>query len=239
MFALMNAPGIIIAIDGYSSTGKSTFARLVASALGYIYVDTGALYRGVTLLALRKRFIDTAGEVMEEPLKEELKVVKFEFRFSDVAGRSELFLNGECVEREIRSLEVSGSVSIIARIGFVRNYVDEILHELGRRKGVVMDGRDIGTVVFPNAELKLFMTARPEVRARRRFDEMVQAGESPVFEDILRNVNERDKIDQNRDIAPLRQAPDAILLDNSEMTIEQQLEWLGKILEERWNLKLK
>lgn len=235
MFAVMKKAKIIIAIDGYSSTGKSTFARLLAEKLSYIYVDTGALYRGVTLFALENEFIDEKNQVNEVSLKESLNNLKSEFRFTTEAGKSELFLNGINVEKKIRSIEVSEKVSFIARLSLVRNYVDNILHELGKEKGVVMDGRDIGTVVFPNAELKIFMTANPQVRAKRRFDEMVASGENPDFEQILRNVIERDSIDQNREVAPLRKSPEAILIDNSNMTVTEQLDMIIKIIEERWN----
>ncbi len=239
MFAVMKKAKIIIAIDGYSSTGKSTFARLIASKLGYIYVDTGALYRGVTLFALENKLIGKDNEVNEQKLENALINLQSEFRFSSKIGKSELFLNGINVEKKIRSLEVSESVSFIAKISFVRVYVDDILHKLGMEKGVVMDGRDIGTVVFPNAELKIFMVAEAEVRAKRRFDEMVNAGESPDFDKILKNVIERDTIDGSRDIAPLKKSPEAILIDNSHMTIEEQLEKIMKIIEEKWNLKSK
>jgi cytidylate kinase len=233
----MKIPEIIIAIDGHSSTGKSTFARLAASELGFIYVDTGALYRGITLFAIKSKYIDLHNNVNENALREGLENLACEFRFSEITGGSELWVNGECVEKDIRSLEVSARVSIIATIGFVRDYVDNILHDLGKKRGVVMDGRDIGTVVFPDAELKIFMTARPEVRAKRRYDEMKAAGENPDYEKILENVNIRDTIDQNREIAPLKMAPDAILLDNSEMTVDEQLIWLNNLIEKRWNSK--
>lgn len=236
MFAVMKKAKIIIAIDGYSSTGKSTFARLLASKLGYIYVDTGALYRGVTLFSLNKSLITENNIIDEINLKESLKTLKSEFIFSAAKGKSELFLNGLNVEKEIRSLKVSESVSFIAKISFVREYVDNILHELGRQKGVVMDGRDIGTVVFPEAELKIFMSAHQEVRAQRRFEEMVREGENPDFKKILRNVIERDNIDENRDIAPLKRSPEAVLIDNSYMTVAEQLDMIMKIITERWNL---
>lgn len=235
MFAVMKTGKIIIAIDGYSSTGKSTFARLLASALSYIYVDTGALYRGVTLFATNSGFIDQNNNVDEKNLQSALENLKSEFRYSSLNDKSELFLNGVNVEKKIRGINVSEKVSFIARLPFVREYVDKILHELGGKKGVVMDGRDIGTVVFPNAELKIFMTANPGVRAQRRYDEMKAAGENPDYDQILRNVIERDHIDENRDIAPLRRAPEAILIDNSNMTVNEQLEMILKIIEQRWN----
>lgn len=238
MFAVMKLPKIIIAIDGHSSTGKSTFAKLIAKELGLIYVDTGALYRGVTLFALREGLIDN-GVVDELELKRKLNELKIEFKYTPNLENCGLYINKEFAERQIRSLEVSSNVSLIAKIGFVREFVDDILHELGRQKGVIMDGRDIGTVVFPDAELKIFMTAKPEVRAQRRFDEMKAAGENPDYAKILENITGRDNIDSSRDIAPLKIAPDAILLDNSNMTISQQLEWLIQIIEKRWNLKLR
>lgn len=231
----MKKERIIIAIDGHSSTGKSSFAKLIASKYGLIYVDTGALYRGVTLFASRNSFIGKDNTIDTVSLDEGLKNLSLQFKPSGPSGESELYLNGEIIEREIRSLEISSKVSFIAALPSVRNYVDSILAKYGLERGVVMDGRDIGTVVFPDAELKIFMTASARVRAMRRYREMTARGENPDFEEVLKNVEERDFLDENRETAPLRRADDAILLDNSDMTIQDQLDWIEKIIKERWN----
>ncbi|HNW48299.1 MAG TPA: (d)CMP kinase [Bacteroidales bacterium] len=228
-------PNIIIAIDGHSSTGKSSFAKIIAGRFGLIYVDTGALYRGVTLFAIRNFFIDKNNKIDRISLEKALSKLDLQFRPTGQDRASQLYMNDELVENEIRSLEVSEKVSFIASLPIVRDYVDTILAKLGEKRGVVMDGRDIGTVVFPDAELKIFMTADAEVRAARRFNEMKTKGENPQFEDVLRNVKERDFLDENRDTAPLKRAPDAILLDNSKMTIEDQIVWFDNIISKRWN----
>ncbi|HPS94998.1 MAG: (d)CMP kinase [Bacteroidales bacterium] len=228
-------PNIIIAIDGHSSTGKSSFAKIIAGRFGLIYVDTGALYRGVTLFAIRNFFIDKNNKIDRISLEKALSKLDLQFRPTGQDRASQLYMNDELVENEIRSLEVSEKVSFIASLPIVRDYVDTILAKLGEKRGVVMDGRDIGTVVFPDAELKIFMTADAEVRAARRFNEMKAKGENPQFEDVLRNVKERDFLDENRDTAPLKRAPDAILLDNSKMTIEDQIVWFDNIISKRWN----
>ncbi|MDD2280809.1 MAG: (d)CMP kinase [Bacteroidales bacterium] len=228
-------PNIIIAIDGHSSTGKSSFAKIIAGRFGLIYVDTGALYRGVTLFAIRNFFIDKNNKIDRISLEKALSKLDLQFRPTGQDRASQLYMNDELVENEIRSLEVSEKVSFIASLPIVRDYVDTILAKLGEKRGVVMDGRDIGTVVFPDAELKIFMTADAEVRAARRFNEMKAKGENPLFEDVLRNVKERDFLDENRDTAPLKRAPDAILLDNSKMTIEDQIVWFDNIISKRWN----
>lgn len=231
----MRIPNIIIAIDGHSSTGKSSFAKIIAGRFGLIYVDTGALYRGVTLFAIRNFFIDKNNKIDSISLEKALSRLDLQFRPTGQDRASQLYMNGELVENEIRSLEVSEKVSFIASLPIVRDYVDTILAKLGEKRGVVMDGRDIGTVVFPDAELKIFMTADAEVRATRRYNEMKAKGENPQFEDVLRNVKERDFLDENRDTAPLKRAPDAILLDNSKMTIEDQIVWFDNIISKRWN----
>lgn len=218
---------ITIAIDGHSSCGKSTMAKDLAKEIGYIYIDTGAMYRAVTLYCLRHGIIGREG-VDTDRLRKEMDDIAITFRFNNDTGRPDTYLNGERVEDEIRTMEVSGNVSPIAAIGFVREAMVNLQREMGKAKGVVMDGRDIGTVVFPDAELKIFVTASPEVRAKRRYDELTAKGEDCKLEDILANVNERDRIDSTREISPLRKADDAIVLDNSHLTIAGQKAWLLK-----------
>ena len=216
---------IVVAIDGFSSCGKSTLAKALAKSVGYAYVDTGAMYRSVALYCLRNGLIKD-GVVDEEKLKELLPLVQITFQYNSEAQRNETYLNGENVEEVIRSLEVSNIVSIVSAIGFVRQAMVAQQQAYSKDKGVVMDGRDIGTVVFPDAELKIFVTARPEVRAQRRYLELTAKGDEVSFDEVLENVKQRDHLDQTREESPLRQAEDAILLDNSEMTIPQQNEWL-------------
>lgn len=216
---------IVIAIDGHSSSGKSTMAKDLAREIGYIYIDTGAMYRAVTLYALQHHYIQ--GNVIdEEALKADMDKIDISFQYNAETGRPDTFLNGKKVEKEIRTMEVSDKVSPIAALGFVRRAMVAKQQEIGKAKGVVMDGRDIGTVVFPDAELKLFVTASPEVRARRRWEELQAKGESVSYEEVLANVKKRDYIDSTRAESPLRQAPDAIVLDNSDMTIAEQKQWL-------------
>ncbi len=217
---------ITIAIDGHSSCGKSTMAKDLAREVGYVYVDTGAMYRSVTLYALRHDLFHEDGSVKTNELEKEMANIHISFKFNAEAGRPDTYLNGECVEKEIRSLEVSNHVSPIAAVPFVRTAMVAQQQQMGKDKGVVMDGRDIGTTVFPDAELKVFVTASAEVRAQRRYDELKAKGMPADFDDILKNVQERDYIDSHREVSPLKQAPDAILLDNSEMTIAEQKEWL-------------
>ena len=217
---------ITIAIDGHSSCGKSTMAKDLAREVGYVYVDTGAMYRSVTLYALRHDLFHEDGSVKTCELEKEMANIQISFKFNAEAGRPDTYLNGECVEKEIRSLEVSNHVSPIAAVPFVRTAMVAQQQQMGKDKGVVMDGRDIGTTVFPDAELKVFVTASAEVRAQRRYDELKAKGMPADFDDILKNVQERDYIDSHREVSPLKQAPDAILLDNSEMTIAEQKEWL-------------
>ena len=224
---------ITIAIDGHSSCGKSTMAKDLAREVGYIYVDTGAMYRCVTLYALRKGLFCDDGSVNTTSLEREMPNIRISFRLNEETGRPDTYLNDECVERDIRSLEVSSHVSPIAAVGFVRRALVAQQQQMGKDKGVVMDGRDIGTVVFPDAELKVFVTASARVRAQRRYDELQAKGMPADFDDILRNVEERDYIDSHREESPLRQASDALLLDNSSMTIEEQKQWLLDRFNER------
>ncbi|MBR4842467.1 MAG: (d)CMP kinase [Bacteroidaceae bacterium] len=215
---------IIIAIDGHSSCGKSTMAKTLAAKTGYTYIDTGAMYRAVTLYALRRGFID-GNNIDEESLRHEIDQIHISFG-KDADGVQYTILNNENVESEIRGMEVSSKVSPISAIGFVREAMTAEQRRMGSEGAVIMDGRDIGTTVFPDAALKIFVTASDEVRARRRYDEMVQKGQNPDYEEVLKNVRERDYIDSHRAISPLRKADDAIVLDNSFMTIEEQDEWL-------------
>ena len=205
---------IIIAIDGHSSSGKSTMAKDLAREIGYIYIDTGAMYRAVTLYCLRKGYIQ-GDTIQEEALKADLDQMDISFRYNAETGRPDTYLNGEKVEKEIRSMEVADKVSLIAALGFVRRAMVAKQQEMGKAKGIVMDGRDIGTVVFPDAELKVFVTASPEVRARRRLEELQAKGEQTTYEEVLANVKKRDYIDSTREESPLRQAPDAFGNDNS------------------------
>ena len=216
---------ITIAIDGHSSCGKSTMAKDLAQKIGYVYIDTGAMYRAVTLYAMRHGLI-SEGKVKAEALQEEMSHISISFQLNAETKRPDTYLNGEYVEREIRTMEVSHHVSQIAALPFVRTAMVEMQREMGKEKGVVMDGRDIGTVVFPHAELKIFVTASAEVRAQRRYDELTAKGEKCNYEEILENVKERDHIDSTRETSPLRQAEDAIVLDNTHMTIPEQENWL-------------
>lgn len=216
---------ITIAIDGHSSCGKSTMAKDIARELGYVYVDTGAMYRSVTLYALRNGLFTSEG-INEDELRRRMPDIHISFLFNPEAGRPDTYLNGELVEHDIRTMEVSSHVSPIATIGFVREAMVAQQQQMGKDKGVVMDGRDIGTTVFPNAELKIFVTASPEVRAQRRYDELKAKGMEADYDDILKNVQERDYIDSHREVSPLRKADDAIELDNSHMTIPEQKQWL-------------
>ncbi len=217
---------ITIAIDGYSSCGKSTMAKDLAKEIGYVYVDTGAMYRSVTLYALRHHLFKEDGSVNIEQLEQEMSNIKISFKFNEETGRPDCYLNEELVEQEIRSLEVSNHVSPIASIPFVRTALVAQQQKMGENKGVVMDGRDIGTTVFPHAELKIFVTADSKVRAQRRYDELQAKGMPGDFDEILKNVEERDYIDTHRETSPLRKADDAITLDNSHMTIPEQKAWL-------------
>lgn len=214
---------ITIAIDGYSSTGKSTLAKQLAKKLGYVYVDTGAMYRAVTLFAMRNGFIGGEKENMQALVKL-LPAIHLQFKYNKDLGFSEMYLNGENVEQEIRTLAVSNNVSRIAEVREVRYKLVDLQKAMGKEKGIVMDGRDIGTVVFPDAELKIFMTASPEKRAYRRYKELLERGERVSYDDILENVQKRDFIDSNREFSPLRKAPDAIEFDNSDMGMQEQFD---------------
>ena len=217
---------IVIAIDGFSSCGKSTMAKDLAHEVGYIYVDTGAMYRSVTLYALRNQLFDADGNIMANALEAAMPHINIAFKLNEQTGRPDTYLNGQCVENEIRTIEVSSKVSIVAALPFVRKKLVEEQQKMGEEKGIVMDGRDIGTVVFPQAELKIFVTASAEVRAQRRFDELEAKGMPADYADILKNVQERDYIDSHRAVSPLTKAADAIELDNSHMTIAEQKQWL-------------
>ncbi|MBP5374831.1 MAG: (d)CMP kinase [Bacteroidaceae bacterium] len=224
---------IIIAIDGHSSCGKSTMAKQLAKEIGYVYVDTGAMYRAVTLYAMRHGMYPDEG-ILEDALKADVDAgkIRITFKFNAETGRPDTYLNGEKVEEEIRQMEVSNRVSPIAALPFVRALLTQQQQAMGKEKGIVMDGRDIGTAVFPQAEMKVFVTATAKVRAQRRFDELMDKAKTQEerdalnFEDVLKNVEERDYIDSHREVAPLRQADDAIVLDNSELTREEQSAWL-------------
>lgn len=224
----MNIPDIIIAIDGYSSTGKSSFAKIIANEFGFLYLDSGALYRGVTLFAIENGYIDADCTINVPALTVALEDLDIHF------GKGGTYIGERCIENEIRSLEVAGKVSPIATVAQVRDFVDRKLREFGSMKRVVMDGRDIGTTVFPEAELKLFMTADPMIRAQRRADEMIAKGDKVDIQEVLKNLQERDYIDSNREVSPLTQAADALVLDNSHMTMDDQVKWLKEIIKERF-----
>lgn len=214
---------LVIAIDGHSSTGKSTVAKLLAAELELAYIDTGAMYRVVTLAAMRHHAI-VDGKVDIEKLQPLLKDLKLSFVYNPITEKADAYLNGECVEESIRRLDVSNNVSHIAAIGFVRRFLVEQQRAMGQNGGVIMDGRDIGSVVFPNADIKFFMTASPRVRAQRRYDELIAKGEQVTYEEVERNILERDYIDEHRDESPLIKTDDAILIDNSEMTLADEIE---------------
>lgn len=224
---------INIAIDGYSSCGKSTIAKAIARELNYVYIDSGAMYRAMTLFALQNGFITNDGKVNDQGLVQALDVVMINFRYNTETYRYETFLNGRNVDREIRTLQVSNSVSPISAIREVRQKLVKMQKRMAESKGVVMDGRDIGTVVLPDAELKLFMTADPEIRAKRRFDELQAMGVETSFDDVLRNINQRDKIDTTREHDPLLQAVDAIVVDNSHLTLDEQFQFVMSKISQR------
>ena len=233
---------IIIAIDGHSSCGKSTMAKQLAKQIGYVYVDTGAMYRAVTLYAMRNGMFPDEG-IREEELKKAVKNgdIHINFKFNPCTGRPDTYLNNEKVEDEIRQMAVSNRVSLIAALPFVRALLTEQQQAMGKEKGIVMDGRDIGTAVFPQAELKIFVTASAKVRAQRRYDELMGKAKTEEenaklnFDEILKNVEERDYLDSHRETSPLKQAKDAVVLDNSEMTIEEQNAWLLERFQEKLN----
>lgn len=225
---------IIIAIDGYSSSGKSTLAKEIAKILNYKYIDSGAMYRAVTLFALRYSLIENH-KVNVEKLRDLMNEIHINFKFNPENKRQETYLNNENVEDEIRNMEVSNNVSFISKIGFVRKKMVRFQQEMGKEKGIVMDGRDIGTVVFPNAELKIFMNAKAEVRAQRRYLELKENNVDVSFEEILDNVKKRDHIDETRDESPLKRAHDSVELDNSNMNRQEQLDWIMGLVRERIN----
>lgn len=222
---------LIIAIDGYSSCGKSTFAKQIAKTLGYIYIDSGAMYRAVTLYCMKNNLIKE-GEILTSKLVEELDKIEIGFHFNQNSQFFETILNGENVEEQIRTVHVSNYVSPVSKIKEVREKMVEIQRNLGRNKGIVMDGRDIGTIVFPNADLKIFMTASPAIRAQRRFDESLMKGQDVSYREIEKNILTRDRIDEGREISPLKKAHDALLLDNSHLGVKEQMEWVMKIIED-------
>lgn len=224
----MHIPDIIIAIDGYSSTGKSSFAKIIANEFSFLYLDSGALYRGVTLFAIEEGYISDDCTIDVPALTTAMENLDLHF------GEGGTYIGDRCIEKEIRSLAVASKVSPIATVAEVRNFVDRKLREFGKKKRIVMDGRDIGTTVFPNAELKIFMTADSLVRAQRRALEMKQKGQEVNLDEVLKNLQERDYIDSHREVSPLTQAADAIVLDNSHMTMEEQLEWVKDIIRERF-----
>lgn len=224
----MQVPDIIIAIDGYSSTGKSSFAKIMAKEFSFLYLDSGAIYRGVTLFAIENGYIDDDKVIDVPALDKALQNLDIHF------GQEGTYIGDRCIEKEIRSLAVAGKVSPIATVAEVRQFVDRKLREFGQKGRIVMDGRDIGTTVFPEAELKIFMTADPMIRAERRAAEMRAKGDKVDIQDVLKNLQERDYIDSHREVSPLTQAEDAIVLDNSHMTMEQQLEWVKDVIAERF-----
>jgi len=225
---------LIIAIDGYSSCGKSTFARVIAKELNYIFIDSGAMYRAVTLYCMRRGFV-SEGSIDRNGIVSELNNMNIEFVYNPDISEYETFLNSENVEKEIRGIEVSSNVSSISKIHEVRTRMVELQRQIGVFKGIVMDGRDIGTVVFPDADLKIFMTASVEVRAKRRYDEMISKGIKADLEEVRKNIVARDITDENRDISPLRRADDAMVLDNTRMTVAEQMAWVRVIIEKKIN----
>ena len=224
---------ITIAIDGHSSCGKSTMAKDLARAIGYIYVDSGAMYRCCTLFALQHGIIAEDGSIDETEFERRMPEIEVSFSLNEETGRPDTYLNGVCVESEIRTMEVSSHVSPVAALPFVRAAMTAQQQAMGREGGIVMDGRDIGTAVFPDAELKIFVTASDEIRAQRRYDELISKGEEANFDEVLANLRERDRIDSTREVAPLRKADDAIVLDNSYLTIPEQNAWLLERFKEK------
>lgn len=225
----------VVAVDGYSSTGKSTVAKIVAAELGLTYIDTGAMYRAVTLAALEHGWV-VNGEVCLDLLREHLHEVKIGFRYNRELQRYETYLNGEYVEKKIREMEVSNQVSLIAAVDFVRNYLVEQQREMGRNGKVIMDGRDIGSVVFPDADVKFFLTSSPRVRAERRYKELIEKGTQVSYEEVEANVRQRDYIDEHREASPLVRTPDAILIDNSRMAIDDEVRFMVEKIKEKLNV---
>ncbi len=231
---MIAVPDIIIAVDGWSSTGKSTFAKLVAKHFGFLYLDSGAMYRGVTLLALEKGMIGPEG--IDEPSLKAALDAGFDLHFERPDGSTQLFSGSRNIEKEIRTMEVSSQVSPVSAVPFVRSWVDERLHAFSINGRVIMDGRDIGTTVFPAAELKIFMTASDEVRARRRFDELQAKGTPATMEEVMANLKERDYIDSHRETSPLRRAEDAFELDNSDMNLHEELVWIQGLIQGKFGI---
>ncbi len=229
----MEKKGLIIAVDGYSSTGKSTVSKILAARLGYTYIDTGAMYRMVTYRAISEGMLSVDG-VDDKRLKEELQRIVFGFKYNREKNRYESYLNGVYVEDAIRRMDVSDSVSLIAAIPYVREVLVRKQREMAEEGGVVMDGRDIGSVVFPHAEVKFFMTAAPEIRAQRRYKELVEKGEKVTYEEVEENVRKRDYIDENREVSPLRRTPDAIVIDNGKMSIEEEVSEMLKVIKSKY-----
>jgi len=231
----MTLPDITIAVDGFSATGKSTFAKLVAKEFGFLYLDSGAMYRAVTLFAQENGMIDAEAKIDLEALKDALdKGLDIHFEHTEEGCKT--FIGERCVEKLIRTMAVSSQVSPVSAVPFVRNFVDDKLHAFSAAGRVIMDGRDIGTTVFPNAEVKIFMTARPEVRAQRRYDELVQKGENPVMEEVMKNLAERDYIDSHREVSPLSRAADAFVMDNSDMTLHEETVWMLGLLQGKFGI---
>lgn len=228
----MHIPDIIIAIDGYSSTGKSSFAKLIAKEFSFLYLDSGALYRAITLYAMEHDMVLADGSIDTRLLVAALPDIDIHFEYAPEGSRT--FIGDRCVEKEIRTIEVSSHVSPVAVIPEVRDFVDDILVGYGKNKRIVMDGRDIGTAVFPHADLKIFMTANDNVRAERRLKEMKASGQNPDFNEVLENLKSRDYIDSHREKSPLRQAEDAVVLDNSDMTLEDQMVWVKNLVKEKF-----
>ena len=228
----MHIPDIIIAIDGYSSTGKSSFAKLIAKEFSFLYLDSGALYRAITLYAMEHDMVLADGSIDTRSLVAALPDIDIHFEYAPEGSRT--FIGARCVEKEIRTIEVSSHVSPVAVIPEVRDFVDDILVGYGKNKRIVMDGRDIGTAVFPHADLKIFMTANDNVRAERRLKEMRASGQNPDFNEVLENLKSRDYIDSHREKSPLRQAEDAVVLDNSDMTLEDQMVWVKNLVKEKF-----
>ncbi|MBR5054133.1 MAG: (d)CMP kinase [Bacteroidales bacterium] len=228
-------PDITIAVDGFSATGKSTFAKLVAKDFGFLYLDSGAMYRAVTLFAQENGMIDADSNIDLDALKAALDK-GLDIHFEHTEDGCKTFIGDRCVEKDIRTMAVSNQVSPVSAVGFVRNFVDDKLHAFSAAGRVIMDGRDIGTTVFPNAEVKIFMTARPEVRAQRRFDELVMKGENPVMEEVVKNLEERDYIDSHREVSPLSRAADAFVMDNSDMTLHEETVWMLGLLQGKFGI---
>ena len=231
----MIIPDITIAVDGFSATGKSTFAKLVAKDFGFLYLDSGAMYRAVTLFAQENGMIDADANIDLDALKAALDE-GLDIHFKHTEDGCKTFIGERCIEKEIRTMAVSSQVSPVSAVPFVRNFVDDKLHQFSAAGRVIMDGRDIGTTVFPNAEVKIFMTARPEVRAQRRFDELVMKGEDPDMEEVMKNLQERDYIDSHREVSPLSRAADAYVMDNSDMTLHEETVWMLGLLQGKFGI---